>query len=148
MSGLRRAHRRSGTDRGSAALEAVIGVPAFMLFVGLIIFAGRVAIARQAVESAAAAAARSASIARTQPQAREDATATAAGSLREQDVNCTSQRVTVDTTGFASPVGTPASVTATVTCEVDLADLAVPGVPGTRAVTATMSLPIDTYRER
>lgn len=144
----RQRQRGRGRERGSAAIEAVIGVPAFMLFVGLIIFAGRVAIAQQAVESAAAAAARSASIARTQTQAQHDAAATTAGSLREQDVNCASQRVTVDTTGFASPAGTPATVTATVTCVVDLADLAVPGVPGTRTVSVTMSSPIDTYRER
>ena len=42
-------------ERGSAALEAAIGLPAFMLFVALIILAGRVAIATQAVDSAAAA---------------------------------------------------------------------------------------------
>jgi len=57
--------RRGGPERGSAALEAAIGLPAFLLFVGLIIFAGRVAIATQAVDSAATQAARTASIART-----------------------------------------------------------------------------------
>ena len=41
-----------------------------------------------------------------------------------------------------------ASVTATVTCVVNLSDVAVPGLPGTRTITATMSSPLDTYRER
>ncbi len=41
-------------ERGSAAVESVIGVPAFALFVGLIIFGGRTAITHGAVESAAA----------------------------------------------------------------------------------------------
>ena len=59
-----------------------------------------------------------------------------------------STAVTVDTAGFAAPVGTPATVTATVRCVVNLADLAVPGVPGTRTVTATASSPVDTFRER
>jgi hypothetical protein len=45
-------------------------------------------------------------------------------------------------------VGTPASVTATVTCVVNLSDVAIPGLPGTRTITATMSSPLDTYRER
>ena len=139
---------RARRDRGSAAIEAVIGVPAFLLFVGLVIFAGRVAVAHQAVESAAAAAARSASIARTQQAAATDARTAASGSLTDQDIHCLTAQVDIDASAFGAPVGTPAKVTATVTCVVDLADLAVPGVPGTRTVTATMSSPIDTYRER
>jgi Flp pilus assembly protein TadG len=46
-------------ERGSAALEAAIGVPAFALFVGLVIFGGRTATTHQALQSAAADAARS-----------------------------------------------------------------------------------------
>ena len=139
--------RDSGRERGSATLEAVIGVPAFMLFVLLIIAAGRIALARQAVEASAAEAARSASIARTKHQAADGASG-AATSLRNQGVRCTSQRVDIDTSGFAAPVGTPAKVTATVTCIADLSDLSIPGLPGSRTITATMSSPIDTYRER
>src|SRR3546814_17644537 len=56
-------------DRGSASIEAAIAVPAFGLFVGLIIFGGRTAIAQQSVESAASDAARSASILRTNAEA-------------------------------------------------------------------------------
>ena len=41
-------------ERGSAAVEAVVGVPAFVLFVGLIIFGGRTATTHQSVETAAA----------------------------------------------------------------------------------------------
>ncbi len=140
--------RRGGPERGSAALEAAIGLPAFLLFVGLIIFAGRVAIATQAVDSAATQAARTASIARTATDAGATARSAATSSLTSQQVNCVSTAVTVDTAGFAAPVGTPATVTATVRCVVNLADLAVPGVPGTRTVTATSTSPVDTFRER
>jgi Flp pilus assembly protein TadG len=144
----RRRRPRADRERGSAVIETVIGVPAFMLFVGLIVFAGRVAIANQAVGSAANEAARAASISRTQGQAGDTARTAAMTALTNQKVNCLRTTVTVDTTGFASPVGTPASVQATVSCVVNLSDVSVPGVPGTRTVTATMSSPLDTYRER
>ena len=72
----------------------------------------------------------------------------ATSSLANQKLQCTTKSVSVDTSGFASPVGTPATVTATVTCVVNLSDVAVPGLPGTRTITATMSSPLDTYRER
>jgi Flp pilus assembly protein TadG len=143
-----RCRRRPDCERGSAVIEAVIGVPAFMLFVALIVFAGRVAIAHQGVQSAAADAARSASIARTQGAAQTAGDSAAATSLANQHVNCVTTMVSVDTTGFASPVGTPAKITASVTCHVNLSDLWLPGVPGTKVITATMSSPLDTYRER
>jgi Flp pilus assembly protein TadG len=118
-----RCWRRQEPECGSAVIEAVIGVPAFMLFVALIIFAGRVAIAHQGVQSAAADAARSASIARTQGAAQTAGEAAAATSLANQHVNCMVSTVSVDTTGFASPVGTPATIDAAVTCHVNLSDL-------------------------
>jgi Flp pilus assembly protein TadG len=135
-------------ERGSAVIEAVVGVPAFMLFVLLIIAGGRLAIAQQAVEAAAADAARAASIARTPEQARRDGESGATATLTNQGLHCRSQQVQVDVGGFAAPVGTPARVTATVTCVADLSDLALPGLPGSRTITATLSSPIDTYRER
>lgn len=140
----RRAHR----ERGSAVIEAAIGLPAFLLFVGLIAFAGRVSIAHQAVGSAANEAARAASISRTQGQAGDTARTAARAALSNQSLHCRRTTVTIDTSGFAAPVGTPASVQATVSCTVNLSDLSVPGVPGSRTVSATMSSPLDTYRER
>ena len=141
----RQAHR---PERGSAALEAAIGVPAFMLFVALIVLAGRVAITTQAVDSAATASARTASIARTAGDANATARTAAASSLADQNLHCVSTTVTLDTTGFSAPLGTPATVTATVRCVVNLTDLALPGVPGTKTVTATATSPVDTFRER
>ena len=143
-----RCRRRLDPERGSAVIEAVIGVPAFMLFVALIIFAGRVAIAHQGVQSAAADAARSASIARTQGGAQTAGNTAAATSLTNQHLNCVTTTVSVDTSGFAAPVGTPAKVSATVTCRVNLSGLWLPGVPASKAITASMSSPLDTYRER
>ena len=140
--------RRTGpAERGSSVVEVVILAPALGLFLMLVIAGGRVAIAHQAVESAAADAARSASIARTQGDAETAATSAAATSLGSQETNCAATSVTVDSSGFAAPVGTPASVGATVTCQVDLAGL-LPGLPGSMPVTATVRSPLDSYRER
>lgn len=135
-------------DRGSASIEAAIGVPAFLLFIALIIGAGRVAIAHQAVEAAAAEAARSATIERTRAEAARAAESGATATLANQQLQCLRTQIAVDTTGFTVAVGTPASVTATVTCVVDLADVSVPGLPGSLTISATVSSPLDTYRGR
>jgi hypothetical protein len=39
-------------------------------------------------------------------------------------------------------------VSATVTCTVSLSDLLVPGLPGSRTLTATFTSPLDPFRER
>lgn len=144
---LNRLPARGPRDCGSSVVEVVILAPALGLFLALIIAGGRVALAHQAVEASAAEAARAASIARTQGQAGADARTAAASSLASQNTRCVSTSVSVDTSGFATPVGTPASVSATVTCQVDLAGL-LPGLPGSMTITATMRSPLDTYRER
>ena len=139
--------RQNPSERGSSVVEVVILAPALGLFLALIIAGGRIAVAHQAVEASAAEAARSASIARTQGQAQAVASAAALRSLANQNTRCVSTQVTLDTTGFAAPVGTPASVGATVTCQVDLAGL-LPGLPGSMSITASVRSPLDTYRER
>jgi Flp pilus assembly protein TadG len=139
---------RHGSERGSASVEAAIAVPAFALFVGLIIFGGRTTVAHQAVESAAVDAARSASLARTRSTAETAATTAAASSLANQDVACVRVTVQVDTDAFTAAVGQNAAVHVTVGCLLDLEDLAVPGVPGKRTVEARASSSLDTWRER
>lgn len=135
-------------ERGSAAIETAIGVPAFLLFVGLIIFGGRTATTHQALESAAADAARSASLERSAPAAAAAAEQAARSSLANQQIDCLAIDVDVDAGGFATAVGQAASVTVTVGCRLDLADLSVPAVPGSMLLRKTMSSPIDTWRER
>jgi hypothetical protein len=47
------------------------------------------------------------------------------------------------------PVGQPASVGATVTCQLNLgALLGLPGVPAGMSISQTVRSPLDTYRER
>lgn len=139
--------RRSG-DCGSASVEAVIGVPASLLLVGLLVLGGRIAIADQGVQAAAADAARAASIARTPAAAGTDATIAAHSSLTTQRLDCASTRVSVNSQALETPVGTPGQVSATVICALRLSDLGLPGLTGTKTITATMSSPLDTYRGR
>ena len=75
-------------DRGSASVEAAIAVPAFALFVGLIIFGGRTAVVRHSVESAAADAARSASILRVEADAKKAAKDAAVANLTWLPATC------------------------------------------------------------
>ncbi len=135
-------------ELGSASVEAAVGVPAFVLFVGLVIFGGRTATTHEAVESAAADAARSASISRTSTDAQKDAHEAAQASLSNQQIHCLSVDVSVDTSDFSKPVGETGTVAVSVQCRLDLSDLSVPGVPGNRVIKATMSSPLDTWRER
>jgi Flp pilus assembly protein TadG len=139
---------RRRDERGSAAIEAAIGVPAFALFVGLIIFGGRTASTHEALQSAAADAARSASLARDAQIASTAAREAAIASITNQQIGCSGIDVSVDTTDFNKQPGVPGSVEVRVSCRLDLSDLAVPGVPGSRVLHATMSSPIDTWRER
>lgn len=126
----------------------MILAPGLLAFLLLAIFAGRVALARQSVQAAAAEAARSASIARTASAATGDARAAAAATLASEGLRCSTTQVDVDLAAFGTPVGTPGTVAATVRCTVDLTDLIAPGIPGTRDLVATMTSPLDTYRER
>ncbi len=138
---------RQDDQRGSAAIEAAIGAAAFVLFLSLAILGGRTAVAHQAVQAAATDAARAASIARTSGEAAGKARTAAAATLANQQLRCSGQIVTIDTSGFTVPVGQPASVSATVTCDVIAADLGIPG-RGSIRVEATMTSPLDTYRGR
>lgn len=144
---LARAVTRVRDEEGSTVVEVVVLAPALILFIGLIVAGGRLAIAHQAVEASAAQAARSASLARTQADAVGVAQTSAAATLQAQGLACLSSAVEVDASGFATPAGNPASVGATVTCQVNLADT-LPGLPGTMTIHATVRSPLDTYRER
>ncbi len=133
-------------ERGSVTLELAILAPALLLLLGALVFAGRVQTSSATVEQAARAAARDASLARTADAARATALASAERELADSD--CVSTDVAVDTAGFAAPLSTDAAITVTVTCTVSLADLAIPGLPGTDTMTGSATSPIDRYRTR
>jgi Flp pilus assembly protein TadG len=134
-------------QRGSAAVEIALLAPLLGTLVLIVIFGGRLALARQTVHAAAADAARAASIARTATVAEHSATEIAHGILTNQGVHCATTAIDTDTRGFRTPVGTEATITVRITCNVATADLSLP-LPGTIEVTATSSSALDTYRGR
>ena len=68
----------------------------------------------------------------TRDVARADAREAATASIANQQIGCSAIDVAVDTTDFNKQPGVPGSVDVTVSCRLDLSDLAVPGVPGSR----------------
>jgi Flp pilus assembly protein TadG len=139
---------RTGRDeRGSAAVEIALLAPLLGTLVLIVIFGGRLALARQTVQAAAADAARAASIVRTAAVAERSATEIARGTLANQGVHCATTAIDVDTRGFDEPVGTAATVTVRIACGVATADLSLP-LPGTIEVSATSSSELDVFRGR
>jgi Flp pilus assembly protein TadG len=140
--------RAGRADTGGAALELVILTPILLALLGLVIAAGRTTVAQGSVDAAARDAARQASIALTPAAAQAAGLVSARSALRQDGLDCI-PAVAIDTSQFTSvPVGRPAAVTAVVSCAVPLADLALPGLPGTALLRASFTSPLDTYRSR
>jgi len=138
---------RGGPDDGNAALELVVLAPVILFLLGLLIAAGRTSIAQGSVDAAARDAARQASIARTPGAAQAAALASARSALAQDSIDC-APVVTVNLSGFGVPVGLPAQVSARVVCRVALSDLLVPGMPGSRTLSASFTSPLDPFRAR
>jgi hypothetical protein len=134
-------------EAGNAALELVILAPILLFLIGLVIAAGRTSAAQGSVAAAARDAARQASIALSPAAALADAQASALTALRHDGLDC-HPLVNVDVAGFGVPPGHPANVSATVTCVVPLADLVVPGMPGSKTLQQSFTSPLDPYRAR
>ncbi|MFD7444034.1 TadE/TadG family type IV pilus assembly protein [Streptomyces sp. NPDC059909] len=135
-------------DSGSTAIEAAIIIPPLIMFVCLAIAGGRLALSGSKIDAAAEDAAREASIHRTAGAASDAAHAAAAESLDDQGIRCASSSVNVNASGVNVPVGQVATVTVTVRCTVNLADLLLPGVPGARTLESTATSVVDQYRQR
>lgn len=139
-------------DAGSAALELVVLAPVLLVLIALVIAAGRTSIAQSSVDAAARDAARQASIALNPYAAQQAALASARAALHRDGLDCVAENVHVDTggvsSGFGLAPGTPATVSATVSCTVPLSDLFLPGLPGFHTMSSTFYSPLDVYRAR
>ncbi|MFJ8793605.1 TadE/TadG family type IV pilus assembly protein [Streptomyces sp. NPDC102462] len=145
---MARLAHRIRSDEGSAAIEAAIVLPPLIMFLCLAIAGGRIVTSGAKIDSAAEDAAREASIHRTAAAAQGAAQSAAAESLGDQGITCASTSVRVNTGGLSAPVGQVGTVTVTVTCTVNLADLLLPGVPGAKTLTSTATSVVDQYRQR
>ena len=141
-----RLHHRP--DDGAAAVELVILAPVLIAMIAFAVMAMRIEVANESIDSAAHDAARAASISRNATDAQNAATTAANTTLADDGLNCMKLTVTVTTDGFSVPVGQLGLVTANVTCIVDLSDLAIPGLPGSRTLSSTFTSDIDRYGGR
>lgn len=139
---------RRPREEGSFTLELAVLAPALLLLLAFIVAAGRVALAGASIDGIARDAARAASLARTPTAALAAAQATAAQTATSQNIDCTHLAVSMDAAGFRAPLGTPAAVVVHVSCTAPLGDLALPGLPGAKTLTASFTSPLDPYRAR
>lgn len=134
-------------DQGIATVELALLAPVIIGLLLLVIAFGKVAQARTWVDQAAHAAARSASLERTAGPAATSGGTAARQHLTHKGLQCSSEQVDIDTSGFSAPLGDPAVVHTQVTCTVPLRDIV--GLPlGSKTFTGTATSPIDPYRER
>lgn len=143
-----RSRRVTRDQRGAASVELVVLVPVLVLMLGLLVAGGRLWFARATVVEAAQSAARAASLARSSGEARDAGKRVAQRVLATDGLSCAGDSVSVDTSAFGVPVGTPATVTASISCRVPFADLSLPGMPGSITVRSTGGAALDTYRAR
>lgn len=143
-------HHRPGWERGGASsVEVLLLAPVVMLLIMVVVAGGRVAIVETSIEGAARSAARAAALESGPVPARAAAVAVAGATLEGRSVECSHRDVSVDVSGFHRAPGLPADVSVTVTCTVPLTDLyLVPGLEDGRIISRTVSVPLDTYRER
>jgi hypothetical protein len=121
----------------------ILVVPLMVLLALFVAVCARGASAAIDVHAAASDAARAASLARTPGAAQAAAQATAASSLASGRLTCAGLQVGVDTSQFHRG----GTVRVTIACAVALSDLGVPGLPGSRVVSASAASPLDVYSD-
>ncbi|GGV52605.1 membrane protein [Streptomyces spectabilis] len=139
---------RPPRDRGSYTLEALLCLVVLVPFLGILSAYGLAGLGDSTAANAATAAARAASEAADPATAQSRARQAALNSLDQAQRTCTSSVIHVDTSRFPTGPGQSGGVTVRVNCTIPLAQLAVPGLPGSKTLTATRHSPADRYVAR
>ena len=134
---------RRRDERGLATVEMVLMTPVLFLVLSFLVVAGRLTTVRGDVAAATRDAARAASRAATFEQAAQEAQATAEASLGGRSVTCRDLTIELEDPSAFRAGG---SVAVTVACDVSLADVAIPGLPGSRTIEHRSVEVIDAYR--
>ena len=135
-------------ETGSASIELAVLTPVVLLMFTLMIAGGRLVNAHSALDTATNAAARAASLTRTAPAAHTAADRVTDHTLTQHHLHCTDRQLDLDTSGFNAALGEPGSVTLHTHCSVPLAELTLPGLPGSVPLASEFASPTDPYRER
>lgn len=128
-------------ERGGAAVEVVLVTPLLLILLLFMVQLGRFAVARTDLDGAARDAARAASLERSQSGADASARNAAETALASREVTCRTLDVSLD--ADFSPGGW---VAAEVSCTVDLSDLSLLAVPGTKSMSSRFVSPLETFR--
>jgi Flp pilus assembly protein TadG len=133
---------RPRDEIGSLTVELVVITPVLFVMALTVIVFGRISEARQQVVAASRAAAEAAAVQPNAASAQSGAADTAVLAGFSSSHTCVHAVVTTNVDHFY-PGG---YVSVTVTCQVSLADVGVPGLPGTTTITSSSTAPIDPYR--
>jgi Flp pilus assembly protein TadG len=134
--------RRSRNESGSLTVELVVVTPVLFLMALTVIVFGRISEAHQQVIEASRAAAEAAAIEPAAATAQSGAADIAVIGGFSSSHTCVHAAVSTNV-GHFYPGG---YVSVTVTCQVSLSDLGVPGLPGTTTISSSSIAPIDPYR--
>lgn len=129
-------------DRGSLTVELVVVTPVLFAIALTVIVFGRISEAHQQVIEASRAAAEAAAVEPTAASAQSGASDIAVIAGYSSSHTCVHAAVSTNVAHFY-PGG---YVSVTVTCQVSLSDVGLPGMPGTTTVSSTSIAPIDPYR--
>ena len=133
---------RRRDEQGSLAVEMVVLTPVLLVVALVTLVFGRVSEARQQVVEASRAGAEAAAVLPTVGTAQWVGAINAVINLIGRTHTCAHVAISTDTSHFAAG----GSVTVHVACQVLLADLGFPGVPGSTVVHASATAPLDPYR--
>jgi hypothetical protein len=103
---------------------------------------GRVDSAQGDVESAARAGVQAAVVQADAADAQTQATSAVTSTLTGAGLTCPAPQITTDTSNFVAG----GTVSVSVTCVTSLADVSVPGMPGSKTLSATAVAHIDVFR--
>jgi Flp pilus assembly protein TadG len=129
-------------DEGSMTVELVLLTPTVFLIALAVLAFGRVSESDQLVVEASRAGAEAAAVQPDAASAESGAAESAVVGIFDRVHTCARASVSTDTSHFY-PGG---YVRVTVSCQLNLFDLAVPGLPSTKTVQASATAPIDPYR--
>jgi Flp pilus assembly protein TadG len=133
---------RPRDERGSLTVELVVVTPVLFLMALTVIVFGRVSVAHQQVIEASRAAAEAAAVEPTAASAQSGAADIAVIGGFTGSQACVHAAISTNV-GHFYPGG---YVRVTVTCQVSLSDVGVPGMPGTTTISSSSIAPIDPYR--
>ena len=134
--------RTAAGEDGSLALEFSVLAPAGLLLLLLLVAAGRSTGVAGALDAGVRDAARAATQARSATQAQAAATAVLADALRSASPGCRDSLRVDPITSFEPG----RAVTVSASCTYSVADLGLPGMPGSLTARSSFASPLDPNR--